>query len=94
MDQVVSTPLATLEDAEAMVANLRQRGIPARSIAVEDRTPAHGLNLGAGVTPDAVNAVIELQEDTPSMGGYVVTVETGGDILNESVAREVFGYVA
>lgn len=94
MDQVVSTPLASLEAAEELVAHLREKGIPARSIAVEDRAPAHGLNLGAGVTPDAINAVIEQQEDSPSEGGYVVTVETGGDALNEAVALEVFGFVA
>lgn len=94
MENVVSTPLATIEAAEQVVAQLRQKGVPAHAITVEDRTPAHGLNLGAGVTPDAVNAVIEQQEATPTLGGFVVAVETGGDVLNESAAREVFGYVA
>ncbi|MGV3617145.1 MAG: SPOR domain-containing protein [Fimbriimonas sp.] len=94
MDRVVSVPIPTLQSAEEIVAQLRQKGVPAHSIAVEDRTPAHGLSLGAGVTPDAVNAVIEEHDTEAAPGGYVVTVDTGGDVLNESAAREVFGYVA
>ena len=94
MENVVSTPFATLEAAEEVVAHLREKGVPAHAITVEDQTPAHGLNLGAGVTPDALNAVIEQQEASPATGGFVVSVATGGDVLNESAAREVFGYVA
>jgi hypothetical protein len=94
MDTVASPPFASLEAAEEAVARLRQRGVPEHVIAVEDQTPAHGLNLGAGVTPEAINAVIEQHEQEPARGGYVVTVTTNGDVLNEEAAREVFGYVA
>lgn len=94
MENVVSTPLATLEAAEEVVAHLREKGVPAHAITVEDRTPAQGLNLGAGVTADALNAVIEQHETSTPPGGYVVAVNTGGDVLNEAVAREVFGFVA
>src|SRR4051794_37554456 len=53
---------------------------------------ALGLNLGSGIYPDAINAILDQHE--PETTGkefekrYIVSVNTQGDALNERIARE------
>jgi hypothetical protein len=101
MSRVVSTVFPTLESAELAVQELVRRGIPEGAILLEEQSdpmavsdvPAHGLSLGAGVTPEVTEAIVEQHDGEgptfPVSGGYTVSVDAAGDQLNEELAREV-----
>jgi len=93
MEPIVSPPFASRDEAEATVRLLRGRGIPDRAISVVDNAFAEHLSLGAGVDPSLTEALLERNVAAQS-GAVYVSVDTGGDILNESAALEVFGYMA
>jgi hypothetical protein len=95
MSVITSNPYPSREVAEHVAGQLVQKGIPMNNIVIRDETPAIGLNLGAGVPLEAVNAIVAEHDTEPTYeataGGYVVEVETAGDALNEQVTHEVFG---
>jgi|GEM_PF-4346218 len=96
MSTIRSNPFPNQELAEHVVQQLVDRGVPLQNVVVRNELPPQGLNLGAGVPVDAALAIVEQHENEtaePGEGGYVVEVDTQGDMLNESATREVFGQI-
>ncbi|WP_025228745.1 hypothetical protein [Fimbriimonas ginsengisoli] len=95
MSVISSPPYPTRIQAEQVAGLLVQQGLPMENIFIRDEVPAYGLNLGAGVPTEAIDAMVNEHDDevrpAGAVGGYVVEVETGGDALNERVAQEAFG---
>jgi hypothetical protein len=98
MGVITSIRYPTRELAEFAVRQLVLKGVAPSAISIRDQNPPVGLNLGAGVLPRAINAIIREHDTYPraedGMGGYTVEVETAGGDLNEAISRSVFGYLA
>ncbi len=87
-------------EATAAAGRLVAQGIASNCIEIDSEgesdvvasPTALGLNLGSGIYPDAINAILD-QHESETEGvdfekRYVVSVDTQGDALNERIARE------
>lgn len=94
MSLIVSNPYPTLPLADHVVQRLAEQGIPAEAINVRNDLPAIGLNLGAGVPIEAMEAVLTEHENEASVdgepGGFVVEVDTGDRTDLDAIVRELF----
>jgi hypothetical protein len=85
----VSASFASLAAAENAARLLIERGIPEPAITLEDREDElmQTLSLGAGVSVDATESLIEAKGDEER---FTLTVDTAGDLNREDVCRQIF----
>ena len=100
MSTVYQVSFPSHTEATAAAGRLVAQGIASNCIEIDaegesevtGNPTALGLNLGSGIYPDAINALLEQHEsDTEGVEfekRYVVSVDTQGDALNERIARE------
>lgn len=78
-----------------MAMQLRQGGLPNDAVLIRTVTPAHGLNLGSGVSVDAVAAIVEQHTDEANLpgeeAGYVVEAYTDDSPSQNELAMKVLG---